>query len=447
MSSNGFVAPELSVVFLIPVKIADNLEEAETFSKIIDRIEKNSDALVQYCIPAEADEKGDTSLTDDLRVFQDCDVEYFDESYLKLKRFCRLDLKDRKLTAKRKDESQTALVKPYLTIFDVGIAVYTFWIHGLRNMNKTEIIDFCFINRFQVSVDDESETTLLAFFKKEINQLLRPKHEINEQDLLENHLCMLFVKDVPFQLSQNQKKSLVLPNAFIEKFRNDIFDIITLPERYFGVSYDYHKSRTPDFIEHVLTNLSVRNDFPVYLFDNRFLGIKIQTEKPDYGFHKRIIFNIVLYTNIVLQLLLLKEINETLMKTVKNIKNVTMGRLIKIRQAIYRYLEEYINTSVQRYEIWKKAVEDAARQVGIPDLYHAVEERLDMLNSYMNTSFQRQSNIWFVIMNTTFFFSTVFVYLDFITRRGAMLSELLIILALGILWAIAIGVYYSRYMR
>jgi hypothetical protein len=185
----------------------------------------------------------------------------------------------------------------------------------------------------------------------------------------------------------------------------------------------------------------------VYLFDNRFLGIKIQTDKPDYGFHKRIIFNIVLYTNIVLQLLLLKEINETLMKTVKNLNNVTMGRLIKIRQAIYRYLEEYINTSVQRYEIWKKAVEDAARQVGIPDLYHAVEERLDMLNSYMNTSFQRQSNIWFVIMNTTFFFSTVFVYLDFITRRGAMLSELLIILALGILWAIAVGAYYSRFMR
>ena len=135
------------------------------------------------------------------------------------------------------------------------------------------------------------------------------------------------------------------------------------------------------------------------------------------------------------------------MSTVKNLKKVTLSRLIKIRQAIYRYLEEYINTSVQRFAIWRKSVMDASEQVGIPDLYKAVEDRLGMLNSYMDTAFQRQSNIWFVILNTTFFFSTVFVYLDVVTRRGMLLGELITLIVLAVFWIIGVGVYYSRYFR
>jgi hypothetical protein len=443
---NEFVAPELSVVYLVAVKIADIYGEPQQFSDLIGKIRDRSAAYVQHCIPAEVDAADSRALTRDLQLLQECDVDYFDEAYLQLKRFCRIDLQDLELTVTRDGRSQTVTVKPYLTVFDVGIAVYSFWVQGLTAMEKQAIVDLSFINRVQVSVNGGAGETLVSVFEREIRLLLQPQNRLTENDIMENHLCMLFVKDIPYRLTKKENSS-ELPDAFIAEYKNDIFDIVTLPERYFGVSYEYHQSRTPAFIDHVLTNMSVRNDFPVFLFANRFLGIKIRTGEPDYAFEKRVVFNIVLYTNIVLQLLLLKEINETLMSTVKNLQKVTLSQLIKIRQAIYRYLEEYINTSVQRYEIWRKAVVDAARQVGIPELYNAVEERLNMLNSYMNTAFQRQSNIWFVILNTTFFFSTVFVYLDFITRRGVILGELIAIIILAVLWAIAIGYYYSRYIR
>jgi hypothetical protein len=441
------MAPELSVVYLVAVKIADIYGDPQQFSKVIEKIKNRSAAYIQHCIPSDVDEAGVTALTADLRLFHECDIDYFDEAYLKLKRFCRIDLQDLTLKVELAGQSYQVLVKPYLTLFDVGIGVYSFWVQGFTKLNKQAIIDLCFINRVPVSVNGGPKETLLSVFERELRILLQPQTGLTENEIVENHLCMLFIKDVPFALPPSKEQARALPEAFVEQYQHDIFDIIALPERYFGVSYEYHSSRTPAFIDHVLTNMSVRNDFPVFLFDNRFLGIKIQTDKPDYAFNKRIIFNIVLYTNIVLQLLLLKEINETLMSTVKTLKKVTLSRLIKIRQAIYRYLEEYINTSVQRYEIWKKAVEDAAKQVGIPELYNAVDERLNMLNSYMNTAFQRQSNIWFVILNTTFFFSTVFVYLDFITRRGVILGELVAILVIAVLWAVAVGVYYSRYIR
>ena len=443
LSSKQFVAPELSIVYLVAVKIADIFGDPQDFTDLIKEMESRSAAYVQHCIPSEVDETGPDVLTEDLRLLHECDMDYFDEAYLKLKRFCRLDLKDLTLTVTRDGRSQTVVVKPYLTVFDVGVAVYSFWVQGLTEMTKSEIVDLAFISRMQVSVNGGPEESLVSVFEREIRLLLQPQQQLTENDIVENHLCMLFVKDVPFTLGSKEG----LPKAFIDQYKGDIFDIVTLPDRYFGVSYEYHQSRTPEFIDSVLTNMSVRNDFPVFLFSNRFLGMKIRTGEPDYAFDKRIVFNIVLYTNIVLQLLLLKEINETLMSTVKNLKKVTLSRLIRIRQAIYRYLEEYINTSVQRYAIWRKAVVDAAKQVGIPELYNAVEERLGMLNSYMNTAFQRQSNIWFVILNTTFFFSTVFVYLDIVANRGIILGELIALIVIGVLWAIAIGVYYSRYIR
>jgi hypothetical protein len=445
MASNGFISPELSVVFLVPVKLSDIFKEPQVFSKVIKKIQEADQTFVQHCIPAEVTVEELEGLSEDLRIFHSSDEEYFDDSYLSLKRFCRVDLEDLQLTVYHHDRSQTVNAKPYLTLFDVGIAVYTLWVQNLQSLTKREIIDLCFLGKVQIQVNGGPQETLLSLFQQQLRLLLDLEDPVSTRDVLENHLCMLFVKDLPFTLPKTDGAQL--PQAFLDQYKRDVFDIITLPERYFGISYDYHKSRTPEFIDHVLTNLSVRNDFPVFLFANRFLGVKIRTDKPDYGFNKRIIFNIVLYTNIVLQLLMLKEINQALMVIVKNLDKVTLGRLIKFRQAIYRYLEEYINTSIQRYEIWKIAVQDATKQLGIPEYYGAINERLEMLNSYLNSAYQRQSNIWFVILNTTFFFSTVFSYISFLLGRIILPVEFAILLVVGVLWLIAIGFYYRRYIR
>lgn len=437
MSADELTAPELNVVFLVPIKIAESAEETEKFEKLIQKCHRRSDAIEQHYTPIEVDDP--KLLTEDLRVFYESDIEYFDDTYLKLKRFCRIDLQDFTLTLVKDGVKREVQVKPYLTIFDVGIAIYQLWLKGLTDVSKRDLIDLCFLDKVEVQTRKGLTTTLLSLIKEELRKLLGNKIPLEDRDLLDDHLTMLFIKDFPF-------KSRDLPASFLKKYRNDIFDIISLPERYYGKSYDFHRSRTPEYLDSVLQNISVRNDFPVFVFGNRFLGIKIQTDKPDYGFNKRVIFNVVLYTNVVLQLLLIKGINNLLLKTVKRLKKVTLSKVVQIRRAIYQNLEEYINTSIQRIAIWKLAMEDAATQLGIPELYAAVKERLEMLNNYLGTAFQRQSNVLFVILNTISFFTIIFAYLDFL-GQGLTILEITVISIVGALWTAALLYYYSRYVR
>ncbi len=437
MSVDELTAPELNVVFLVPIKIAESAEKTEKYEKIVQSCQRRSGAIEHHYVPIEVDDP--ELLTEDLRIFYESDIEYFDDTYLKLKRFCRIDLQDFTLTLVKEGKTRKVQVKPYLTIFDVGIAIYQVWLKGLKEVSKHDMIDLCFLDKVTVKERAGKTVTLLSLIKGELRKILGEKVSLEDRDLLEDHLTMLFVKDIPF-------KSGNLPEAFIKEYRNHIFDIISLPERYYGKSYDFHRSRTPEYLDHVMTNISVRNDFPVFVFGNRFLGIKIRTEKPDYGFDKRVIFNVVLYTNVVLQLLLIKGINNLLLNTVKQLKKVTLSKVVQLRRAIYQNLEEYINTSIQRIAIWKMAMEDASVQLGIPELYGAVKERLEMLNIYLSTAFQRQSNVLFVILNTISFFTIIFAYMDFL-GQGLNLVELLVILVVGALWTAALLYYYSRYVR
>ncbi len=436
------VAPKLSVVYLVPVLISNIYGKRIKFAKMVDKMGKTCESYVQSYVPIEV--KDADSLTTDLRVFYRSDMKYYDPAYLQLKRFCRIDLDNLGLQVTLGGKSRHITMKQYITIFDIGIAVYIFWIEDLEDLSKEEIIDMSFINKIQVTLNGRTVQTMASVIQQEIEKVLQPPTGITTQDILEDHLCLLFMRDVPYTLPDGKAS---LPKAFVDKYKNDIFDIISLPDRYMGVSYDFHESRDPVFIDEVMVNMSVRNDFPVFLFSNRFLGIKIMTGKPDYNFDERIIFNIVLYTNITLQLLLLKEINKSLMNTVIHSSRVTLSEIVRIRHAIYKYLEEYINTSVQRYPIWKKAVKDASAQLGIPDLYGAVEERLDMLNNYLDITLQRHENVWFVILNTVFFFSTVFTYFDYMLQRGIIIDETLTMIVVGIFWFLTVTAYYVRYIR
>jgi len=118
--SSEFSAPELIVVLLIPLDISGLFKDCKDFDGMMKKMKRNTDAVEQHYIPVEVGEK--SKGYEDLRIFYESDIEYFDESYLKLKRFCRIDLRDITLTLLGEEGSQkTFQVKPYLTIFDVGM--------------------------------------------------------------------------------------------------------------------------------------------------------------------------------------------------------------------------------------------------------------------------------------------------------------------------------------
>ncbi|MEX2690826.1 MAG: hypothetical protein Q6351_010995, partial [Candidatus Njordarchaeum guaymaensis] len=158
MNSLEFKAPELNIIFLIPVKITNIHGKCEYFETLLEKIRSNTDSIVQYYIPIDVKEgKLYDTLTEDLRTFYDSDIEYFDDEYLRLRRFCRIDLEDFNLQILLKDISKTVKIKPYVTIFDVGIAIYTFWIQGLSDLRKEEIIDLCFLNKIKIKKNGKIE--------------------------------------------------------------------------------------------------------------------------------------------------------------------------------------------------------------------------------------------------------------------------------------------------
>jgi len=440
MPTKEMKVPELSVIFLIPIKIAEIDKGTIDLEKIIRRFKKQSNKIEDNVIPIEIKEEDYVDLSEDLKIFYDSDIEFFDETYLELKRFVRIDLCDFTLSLVKNGKKRKVTVKPYLTVFEVGIAVYTFWIVGLKDLTKSDVIDLCFLNKAQIKTESGQTTTVLSFIKQELREIIDPELKLVDQEIIENHLTMLFIKDFHCEVE-------CLPDDFVNIYKNELFDLLCLPERYYGTTYDFHASRTTGYVDKILENISVRNDFPVFLFDNRFLGIKIRTEKPDYGFNKRVIFNVVLYTNVIFQLMLIKEINDALSNITEQLKKVTLGRVIKLRQSIYRNLEEYINTTIQRIEIWKMAMHDASKQLKVPELFSAVKERLNMLDSYLGTTFQRQTNVLFVILNTIFFLGTLLAFIEFFLAGEIQLVKFIWFVSIAILCSALIIVYYRRFFR
>jgi len=142
----------------------------------------------------------------------------------------------------------------------------------------------------------------------------------------------------------------------------------------------------------------------------------------------------------------MKELNNALSDIIKDPKKLSLSRLVKLRQAIYENLEEYINTRIQRYEIWKIAMEDAAKQLGIPALYAAVKERLDMLNMYIQSAYQLHSNILFIILNTFAILSAIIALISFMSQALTG-TALAIILTTIVLWIAIVYNYFAPYIR
>jgi len=442
--SGEFIIPEADVVYLIPIDLSNLLKrynyDVSVFLKILKEIGKIDD----YYIPADIKERPQIlkDMTDDNKLFFASDIDYFEEDYLSLKRFGRADLRDFQIKIRTNSTVLDCKIKPYLTVFNVGVGIYTFWIRRISNATKNDVIDLCFINKITVLENGKKERKVIDFIIDRIGSLFNNNIKINKEDLLENMLTMIFIKNFPFE-SEN------LPYDFIETYKGHIFDILTLPERYYGKTYDYHKTRTREYIDQVLRNISVRHDFPVFVSNNRFLGIKIMTEKPieDYDFMKRIIFNIVLYSNAVLQLRLLKNINSQLSNIIKNPKQLSIGRLVSMREAIFRDLEEYINTRIQRYEIWRKAMEDAAAELGIPELYKATQERLEMLNMYIQTAYQKASNVLFIVLNSLVIISAVIEILSYFFFGISLAVALSAVIVSLLIWVVISYKYFAMYLR
>ncbi len=447
-----FTAPELHIVYLIAINLTDLLSEYNfDVERFLEEMKKNRKVEGSY-IPAEVTKKLQRDprffeqISDDNKLFYASDVEYFEEDYLRLRRFGRIDLMDHQAVITTKSNSIKCKIKPFLTAFNVGVGIYKLWIlgpdgrEGIKNAFKKDIIDLCFIDEVQITINGQT-MKMTDFILHEITSLFNGKVPLKREELHESMLTMIFIKDFPF-------KSGKVPEDFISQYKGDIFDILTLPDRYYqhGI-YDYHKTRTEDYINEVLHNISVRSDFPVFVSNNRFLGIKIMTDKPDYGFHKRIVFNIVLYSNALLQLKLLKNINAQLSDIIKSPEELSLGRLVSMRESVFKDLEEYINTRIQRYEIWRKAMMDAAKELGIPELYQATKERMDMLNMYIQTAYQRSSNILFIILNSLVIIGAVLNILNyFFMGLNPIVAIFLVIIAL-IIWLLISYKYFAKYIK
>ena len=124
-----------------------------------------------------------------------------------------------------------------------------------------------------------------------------------------------------------------------------------------------------------------------------------------------------------------------------------MGALIKMREDIFRDLEEYINTSIQRYEVWKKAVQDAMEELGIPELYNAVKERLNMLDSYISSEHQRSSERLFYLLNTFVIISATLTFIEAFYPNIDVTYKILTMVIFLIFWVIASYRYIQRYIR
>lgn len=443
-----FIAPEADIVYLIPLDLINILNKySYNVAKVLQKL-KQDGKIEDYYIPEDIrkNPKAFDRITEDNRLFFKADIDYFEEDYLKLRKFGRASVKGRTLEVKTSEKVLECNVKPYLTVFNAGVGIYTLWLRKFRNISKRNIIDLCFIDRTNVITKSGKKQKIIDFIIEQTKNLFGNQVNISKDNLLENALVMIIIKDFPFESSK-------LPYSFIEQYKGHIFDILTLPERYYGKTYDYHKTRTKEYIDRVLCNISVRRDFPVFVSNNRFLGIKIKVDKPikDYDFKKRIIFNIVLYSNVVLQLKLLKNINRYLSDIIKDPQNLSLGRLVSLRELIFRDIgmsQEYLNARIQKYEVWRKAMEDATKELGILEFYKAVQERVDTLNMYIQATYQKSSNILFIVLNTLAFISAVIDILAFfLFQKVSLLLPLTIVALLVLLWLIITYKYFARYLK
>ena len=88
-------------------------------------------------------------------------------------------------------------------------------------------------------------------------------------------------------------------------------------------------------------------------------------------------------------------------------------------------------------------MQDAVNELNIPDLYNAVKERLDMLNSFIVAEHQRSSERLFFLLNTLLIItSTVTLIEAFIYGASPFIKAVMVSLALVFWFAIA-----YRYMK
>lgn len=453
--------PETDVIFLIPVNLKKDLEKNGNDVPKLLKHYKERNLIIEYEVPVEIMNNPERNLEayPELKIMYDSDVDYFDSDYLELKRFGRALIKKENVIIPTRSGDISVNVTFLLTIFEVGIGILAIWLPDLPNLYKEDLIDLFFIKykkiRERVGEDNYREVSLLEYIINFIEERFGKSSLEKEEEILEDMFTMVFIKGL-------KASSDNLPEDFVKENEELIFDILTFPERYYPKdpkarekpeSYTYYRTRTKEYVREALHNISVRNDFPVFVSNNRFLGIKIHTSERDYWTEKklkpltkRIIFNLTLYSNAVLQLKLLKNINNRLSFTIKRTSETSLNQLVRMREEIFRDLEEYINTSIQRYEVWRKAMEDAMNELNIPDLYNAVKERLEMLNSFISVEHQRSSERLFFLLNTLLIISsTISIIEAFVANIDVYLKVTLVLLSV-LIWVLITYRYIKRYI-
>ncbi|MHA1616489.1 MAG: hypothetical protein ACTSX9_04185 [Candidatus Njordarchaeales archaeon] len=91
-------------------------------------------------------------------------------------------------------------------------------------------------------------------------------------------------------------------------------------------------------------------------------------------------------------------------------------------------------------------MEDATKELGIPELYGAVKERMEMLNMYIQTAYQKASNVLFLILNTLVVASAIAGLIAFFQGIVTYRTALLLLLAVEGLWITLAYKYFSRYI-
>ncbi len=461
MKITSILIPDIDIIFLIPVNLKNDLKKKDNNVTSLLEYYKKKEIIKEYEVPMEVLKKGTNALGKHqiLKIMYESDIDYFDSDYLELKRFGRALVEESKIIIPTRNGEKEINMMVFLTVFEVGIGILVIWLPDITNIYKEDLIDIYFINYKKVRLPSEDDSTteviLLDYIINFITNRFGRGSLEKPKEILEDMFTMIFVKGIKAQ-------SDGLPYSFISEYEGLIFDVLTFPERYYPKdpearnspsSYTYYRTRTKEYVREVLNNISVRHDFPVFVSNNRFLGIKIHTSDRDYWTEKRIkpltkriVFNLTLYSNAVLQLKLLKNINNRLSETIKTTAEASLNELVKMREEIFKDLEEYINTSIQRYEVWRKAMEDAMNELNIPDLYNAVKERLEMLNSFISAEHQRSSERLFFLLNTLLIISSAVSLIEaFVANVDIYIKAIAVILSV-IIWLAITYRYIKRYI-
>ena len=159
-------------------------------------------------------------------------------------------------------------------------------------------------------------------------------------------------------------------------------------------------------------NTSARKDHPVFISDDRDLGLKAvgkdMPPMPDYGWVNRIVRNLVTRSLVLMLRNLLSMLNEEIMERGIRYRGILPGGGYEdlLRRA-HHDLEELYNLRAIRYPIWRMTMLDTIDRLGVDELYENLKDRLDVLDKFITVASHRRLQLLFLILTlVTIFIST-----------------------------------------